>query len=127
MAKSRLTKAKEISQETKQKVWNRQHGRSISGVALSPYNVQFHHVIPRSDSGVGYEWNIVAITFDEHRWYHDKNDIKVNGRNRYTWLEFEILMKNYLKLHYRNWSEENCRVRKYADEEDYGVVREDMV
>ena len=127
MAKSRLTKAKEISQETKQKVWDRQHGRSISGVALSPYKVQFHHVIPRSDSGVGYELNIVAITFYEHSWYHDKNDIKVNGRNRYTWLEFEILMKNYLKLHYRNWSEENCRVRKYAEEEDYGVVREEMV
>ena len=45
MAKSRLTKAKEISPETKQKVWDRQHGRSISGVALSPYNVEFHHDI----------------------------------------------------------------------------------
>lgn len=127
MGKSRLTKAKEISQETKQKVWDRQHGRSISGVALSPYTVEFHHVIPRSDSGIGYEWNIVAITAEEHRWYHDHSDIKVNNRERYSYLEFEILMKNHLKLHYANWSEDNCRFRKYADEEDYGVVRKDMI
>ena len=127
MAKSKLTKAKEISQETKQRVWDRQHGRSISGVALSPYNVEFHHVISRSASGVGYEWNIVAITHDEHRWYHDKCDILVNGHKRFTWMEFEILMKNHLKLHYRNWSEDKCKFRKYAEEEDYGVVREDMV
>ena len=127
MAKSRLTKAKEISQDTKKAVWDRQHGRSISGVALTPSNVEFHHVVPRSASGVGYEWNIVAITHEEHRWYHDKCDILVNGRKRYTWMEFKILMKNHLKLHYRNWSEENCKFRKYAEEEDYGVVREDMV
>lgn len=127
MAKSRLTKAKEISQETKKAVWDRQHGRSISGVALSPSNVEFHHVVPRSASGIGYEWNIVAITSDEHRWYHDHSNIKVNGRDRYTYLEFEILMKNHLKLRYENWSEERCRFRKYAEKEDYGVIRKDMV
>lgn len=127
MAKSKLTKAKEISLETKQKVWDRQQGRSISGVALSPYNTEFHHVIPRSSSGIGYEWNIVAITNEEHRWYHDHSNIKVNGRDRYTYLEFEILMKNHLKLHYENWEEARCRFRKYAEEQDYGVIRKDMI
>lgn len=126
MAKSRLTKAKEISQETKKAVWERQHGRSISGVALYPNTTEYHHVIPRSASGIGYEWNIVAITHDEHRWYHDHSNIKVNGRDRYTYMEFGILMKNHLKLHYENWSEERCRFRKYAEEEDYGVTRKDM-
>ena len=123
MAKSRLTKAKEISLETKQKVWDRQHGRSISGVTLSPAYTDFHHVIPRSDSGIGYEWNIVAITRDEHRLYHDHQSIPVNGRDRYSYIEFGILMKNHLKLHYDGWSEERCRFRKYAEEEDYGVTR----
>lgn len=127
MPRSKLTKAKEITQETKQKVLDRQHGRSISNVALSTYNVEFHHVIPRSASGIGYEWNIVAITHDEHRWYHDHCDIQVNGRKRYTYLEFEILMKNHLKLKYENWSEERCKYRKYANEEDYGVFRKDMI
>lgn len=127
MAKSKLTKVKEISQETKLKVWDRQQGRSISGVALSPYNVEFHHVIPRSDSGIGYEWNIVAITFDEHRWVHDGCPIKVNRRDRYSNIEFKILMKNHLKLHYEGWSEEKCKFHKYWNEDDYGVIRKDMV
>lgn len=121
--KSKLTKAKEISYETKCKVLDRQGNRSITGVMLSPYNVEFHHVVPRSASGVGYEFNICAITKDEHRWYHDHCDIQVNGRSRYTYIEFEILMKNHLKKMYEGWSEEKCKFRKYAEEKDYGVVR----
>ena len=119
MAKSRLTKAKEISQETKKAVWDRQHGRSISGVALSPSNVEFHHVIYRSDSGIGLAYNIVALTRDEHRWVHDHQPILVNGRKRYTWDEFNILMKNHLKIRYPHWSEELCRFHKYWDGQDY--------
>lgn len=123
MAKSKLTKAKEISYETKVKVLDRQANRSISGVMLSPYNVEFHHVIPRSASGVGYEWNIVAISRDEHRWYHDHCNIQVNGKDRYTYMEFEILMKNHLKKMYEGWSEYSCKFHKYWNEEDYGVKR----
>lgn len=123
MAKSKLTKAKEISYETKMKVLDRQGNRSISGVMLSPYNVEFHHVVPRSSSGIGYEWNIVAITKDEHRLYHDRCSIPVNGRDRYTYLEFEILMKNHLRKMYVGWNEEKCKFRKYAEEKDYGVTR----
>ena len=90
---------------------------------LSPYNVEFHHVIPRSASGIGYEWNIVAITKDEHRWYHDHCNIQVNGRDRYTYMEFEILMKNHLKKMYEGWSEYSCKFHKYWEEKDYGVTR----
>ena len=121
--KSKLTKAKEISYETKCKVLDRQGNRSITGVMLSPFNVEFHHVVPRSASGIGYEWNICAITKDEHRWYHDHANIRVNGKDRYTYLEFEILMKNHLKKMYTGWAEEKCKFRKYAEEKDYGVVR----
>jgi len=121
--KSKLTKAKEISYETKCKVLDRQGNRSITGVMLSPYNVEFHHVVPRSASGIGYDWNIVAITKDEHRWYHDHANIRVNGKDRYTYLEFEILMKNHLKKMYTGWAEEKCKFRKYAEEKDYGVTR----
>lgn len=117
MAKSRLAKAKEISEETKQKVWDRQHGRSISGVALT--SVEFHHVIPRPSSGVGYEWNIVALTPEEHRWVHDHQPILVNGAKRYTWDEFQILMKNHLKLNYPRWREEYCAYKKMWDVQDY--------
>ena len=119
MAKSKLTKAKEISFETKQKVLDRQGNRSVSGVYLAPYNVEFHHVIYRSDGGIGLPFNIVALTKDEHRWVHDHQPILVNGRKRYTWDEFQILMKNHLKLRYPHWSEEACRYHKYWDEQDY--------
>ena len=90
---------------------------------LSPYNTEFHHVIPRSASGIGAEWNICAITSDEHRAFHDHQYILVNGKKRYTYLEFDILMKNHLKKMYEGWSEDNCRFRKYAEEKDYGVFR----
>ena len=123
MAKSNLTKAKEISQTTKEKVLERQGYRSISGVVLTPYNVDFHHVIYRSSSGVGYEWNLCGITAEEHRLFHDKQDIPVNGRPRYSWIEFDILMKNHLKICYEGWTEEKCKFHKYWSEEDYGVTR----
>ena len=119
MSKSKITKLKEISEETKKTVMERQHYKSITGVALSDYNVNFHHVVGRGQEGVGLDFNIVAITFDEHRAYHDGRSIKVNGRDRYTNKEFETLMKNHLKLNYVNWSEDNCKIKKYWDEEDY--------
>lgn len=120
MAKSNATKMKEISMETKYEVLERQNNRSITGVYLTPYNTTFHHVIERgSGSGVGLAFNIVAITFDEHRAYHDHQDIFVNGRKRYTYLEFGILMKNYLKIQYPGWNEGACHIHKYWSEEDY--------
>ena len=123
MAKSKLTRLKEISPETKKKVYDRQHGRSITGAFISEERGSFHHFISRGQEGVGYEWNIVMLTFDEHRAYHDKQPIKVNGRNRYTVKEFETLMRNHLILNYDNWSVENCKVHKNYLEEEYGVTR----
>lgn len=119
MARSKLTKLKEITQKTREEVWNRQHGRSISGVALNPYNVEFHHVISRGNEGIGLAYNIVAITSEEHRWYHDHRNIKVNGRDRYTFEEFTALMKNHLKIYYPKWTENGCKYHKGWTEEDY--------
>ena len=121
--KGDYTKAKEISQRTKEKVLKRQNNRSIGGELLT--SVEFHHVRPRSASGVGYEWNIVALTPQEHRNLHDKQNIKVYGRDRYTWQEFETLCKNHLKIHYPNWTYDLCRYRKYWSEDDYGIMGRD--
>ena len=125
--KSKQTQAKEISEATKQMVLDRQHYRSISGVALTAYNVEFHHVVPRSSGGVGAEFNIVAITHEEHRLYHDHCNIPVNGRDRYTYKEFETLMKNHLKLNYDGWSESNVKYKKYKEITEYGITRRKMV
>ena len=121
MPKSNYTKAKEISLKTKENVLKRQSNKSISGASLYNSNVEFHHVVFRSSSGVGYEWNIVALTSDEHRALHDKKGIEVNGRVRYTWQEFNTLIRNHLKIKYPNWSEEKCKYHKYWKEKDYEI------
>ena len=121
--KSEQTKTKEISRETKQIVLQRQHYKSISGVALTEQSAVFHHVIFRSQQGVGYDFNIVALTWEEHRLYHDHKNIVVNRKPRYTWEEFETLMKNHLKLNYNGWTEDKCKYKKYFDEKDYGITR----
>lgn len=113
----------EVSEKTKAKVLERQGNKSISGVVLTGKSVEFHHVVPRSKSGVGYEWNIVAITSEEHRLYHDHLPIKVYGRELYTWEEFDTIMKNHLKARYPKWSEKGCRYQKFFEEEDYGIER----
>jgi len=123
MGKSNLTKAKEISFETKQRVLDRQGNRSISGLYLADWNTDFHHVIYRSAEGIGAEWNIVALTKEEHRWVHDHQPIQVNGKQRYSWDEFNILMKNHLKLNYDGWSEEKCKFKKGKSFDEYGVER----
>lgn len=115
---SKATRMKAISMETKKEVLERQDYRSISGAYLGD-DVNFHHVISRGGSGVGLAFNIVALTFDEHRAVHDHQDIKVNGRKRYTWEEFQILMKNHLKIEYPGWNEEACHYKKYWEAQDY--------
>ena len=121
MAKGDYTKAKEITLQTKEKVLKRQDYKSISGISLAGKQVEFHHFVARSSSGVGYEWNIVAITFDEHRRYHDGCSIQVNGKDRYTPEEFKTLIRNHLILNYIGWSEDKCKFHKGWEEKDYEV------
>ena len=121
MAKSNYTKAKEITQETKEKVLKRQDYKSISGISLSGKQVEFHHFVSRGCSGVGYEWNIVAILPDEHRRLHDGCSIQVNGKDRYTNQEFKTLIRNHLILNYIGWSEKKCKYKKGFEEKDYEV------
>lgn len=120
---SNQTKAKDISEETKAIVLKRQHNRSISGMPLTASNCEFHHFVFRSQQGIGYEWNIVAITFEEHRQYHDHQPIKINGKERYKWGEFHTLMRNHLVMNYIGWNEKVCKYQKYWRRDDYGVKR----
>ena len=127
MGKSQQTKVKEISAETKREVLERQNYRSISGVALTASNTEFHHYVFRSRGGVGYAWNIVGLTSEEHRAIHDHQSIKVNGRDRYSWDEFQTLIHNHLCLRYAGWSVDKCKYRKYWTEEDYQITRKQKI
>lgn len=118
-----MNKQQVISDITKAKVMERQRNRSISGVYLTPGNVNFHHFKSVGSGGVGYEWNVVALTPLEHRQLHDGADITVNGRKRYTNAEFKTLIRNHFILRYDGWSEMGCKVKKGKSEEDYGITR----
>lgn len=122
MAKSKATKAKEVTEQTKRIVLERQGYRSISGATLKLGATEFHHVRPRSSSGVGYEWNIVALTSEEHRLLHDKKKIKYYDRDRWEYEEFETLIRNHLKINYPNWSYKACKYEKGYEVKDYGIV-----
>ena len=114
---------KEIDSSTRKAVLERQNNRSISGAWLGN-GAEFHHAIhSRGASGVGYEWNIVALTPEEHMAVHEGADIKINGRIRYKNKEFRTLIRNHLLLNYANWSEDKCLVHKGWSKEDYHVAR----
>lgn len=122
MTKSNFTKAKEVTNKTKRIVLERQNYKSISGVLLTIGNTEFHHVRPRSSSGVGYEWNIVALTIEEHKAVTDHTDIKFYGRKRWSYEKFNTLIKNHLKIHYPNWTYKACKYQKGYEVEDYGIM-----
>lgn len=121
MAKSKQAQVKEISEQTKREVLERQGYRSPSGASLHG-NAEFHHFIFRSSGGVGYGWNIIAVTPDEHRAIHDHKPIVVYGKERFSWNEFQTIMRNHLIIHYHGWSEEKCKYHKFWDKENYHVT-----
>lgn len=122
--KGDFTKAKQISKETKQAVYDRQHGMSL--FSHHPITVEMcccHYVGRGEKSGVGYEWNIVGLTPEEHRELDLNKPITVNGREKYTNKEAHALIHNHLMKMYLGWSREKCSYHKWFTEEDYGVRR----
>lgn len=117
-----MSNQKEISDSTKAKVLKRQHNRSIGGDYLT--DVEFHHFKTRNAGGVGYEWNIVALTTHIHRqWHEGCQTITMRSGKKYSRKEFESLMRNHLVLNYRGWSEDKLKCIKYGKESDYGITR----
>lgn len=121
--KGDYTKAKQISQETKQKVYDRQNGKSVlSGLAITK-EMCCCHFIGRGLGGVGYEWNIIGLTPEEHRQLDLNQTIYVGKMPRWTNKEAHIIIQNHLNLNYNGWSIEKCKYQKYKKEEDYEVTR----
>lgn len=114
-------KSKEITEKTRKKVYLRQHGLSISKRCLPPGQTEYHHFIERSSSGVGFEWNVVALTSEEHRQLHDGQKV-----GRFSNHDFKTLIRNHLILNYEGWSEEKCKYKRGFEEDEYGVVRRNI-
>ena len=89
--KSKRSKATNISQKVKKKVWERDGQRCI--FCGSYYAMPNAHYIPRSKGGLGIEQNIVTACSECHM----KMD---NSKYRQAYLE---LAKEYLRNQYPNW------------------------
>ena len=106
--KSKRTKACEIKPSVKQKVWERQNGRSIiSGVPINVSDCCCHYV-PRSKGGLGIEENIVGMTLNEHR----KFDNNVVGASLQVYQKMREMARKHLIEHYPGWNEESMVYKK---------------
>lgn len=97
----RRTKALAISRETKDRVWERDHGRCIlcgASYTASPSA----HFISRAQSGLGVEQNIVTLCSRCHRDY-DQSPARNYLRDEIRW---------YLQSQYPDWDESNLVYRK---------------
>lgn len=120
----RVVAVRRINEITRQNVRKRQDFRSITGIWLGESGGHMHHFISRGRSGVGFEWNLILMTDDEHQQYHNGGLVRVNGTNIvYTHEEFTDKMRDYLISQYDGWSEERCRFHKFWEYKDYKVQR----
>jgi 5-methylcytosine-specific restriction endonuclease McrA len=101
MAKSRRTKALEISSVVKQRVFERDGWCVWCGKQGQPNA----HFIARSHGGLGIEENILTLCSECHRRYDQSTD-------RQKMREY---FKSYLMSKYPDWDESKLIYKKYAE------------
>lgn len=100
---SKMAKACDISQETKEVVWERDNHKCIFCGKHVPVGCANSHYIPRSQGGLGIEQNIVTACPECH---HEQD----NGLNTEY---YELKTKRYLQSHYGDLLEINLIYKKY--------------
>lgn len=98
---SKRSKACDISQKVKQKVWDRDRHQCI--ICGNPYAMPNAHYIRRSQGGLGIEQNVVTLCQKCH------NDFD-NGNKR---VSIGYKVEWYLKSYYDNWNTEELIYKKY--------------
>ena len=99
--KSKRSKACDITQAVKKKVWERDNGQCI--ICHSPYAMPNAHFIPRSKGGLGIEQNIVTLCQNCHH----------NFDNTSQRLYYYTYVKDYLQVKYgAEWNEEKLIYKK---------------
>ena len=100
--KSARSKACDITQSVKRKVWERDGGHCI--ICGSPYSMPNAHFISRAQGGLGIEQNIVTLCVNCHHAYD-------NTPQRPIYREY---IKNYLQVVYgAEWDEEKLKYKKF--------------
>lgn len=119
--KSKRTKALEISRETKEKVWKRQHGKSLFA-PYKPITVEMCccHYVSRAQGGLGEEWNIFgcfqAPWADEHKAFDRQlSEKQVKEMTNLSVEEMHTVVRNHFIRNYEDWSEEKCKYQKYKE------------
>lgn len=101
--KHRRSKATDISQKVKNKVWERDNHCCI--LCGSPYAMPNAHFVARSHSGLGIEQNIVTLCQNCHNKY-DNGD-----KDTRTALGYKI--ESYLTSCYKDWNVQDLYYKKY--------------
>lgn len=106
--KSKRARATDISQKTKQEVWERDGGRCI--ICGSPVAMPNAHYIPRSAGGLGVPENIVTLctNFSENKCHY-----RFDFGSRAEREEIGGKVEKYLKSKYPDWDPEKLVYRKY--------------
>ena len=100
--KTKRSKACDITQAVKKKVWERDGERCI--ICGSPNAMPNAHFIPRSKGGLGIEQNIVTLCLNCHHAYDNTADRQI----------YRAKIKAYLEgIYGLEWSEENLLYKKY--------------
>ena len=108
--KSTRSKATDISESVKQRVWERDGGRCV--VCGSHIAMPNAHYIPRSKGGLGIEENIITLcTSMTPNHCHERFD-KGTQKERE---QIRKIIRSYLQERYSNWNEENLVYHKWSD------------
>ncbi|MEE0929564.1 MAG: HNH endonuclease [Acutalibacteraceae bacterium] len=99
--KSRRSKATDISQRVKKKVWDRD--RQCCVICGNPQAMPNAHYISRAKGGLGIEENVVTLCQTCHHRY-DNGDMQE---------EYKDKIESYLKSMYKDWNKNNLIYKKY--------------
>ena len=106
--KSRRSKACDISQKVKERVWEREGGRCV--ICGNSYNVMPNgHFISRVNGGLGIEENIVTLCTElTTNKCHRKYDFGTKSERE----EVGSKIEEYLKSKYPNWDKSKLTYKK---------------
>lgn len=99
--KHKRSKATDIPQKVKNKVWERDGMRCI--ICGNQIAMPNSHYIPRSSGGLGIEQNVVTMCADCHHEYDNGSMREVYGKE----------IREHLQKHYPGWSEADLVYNKF--------------
>lgn len=127
MAKSKQTKAHEISYETKLRVFKRQNGKSLFA-PYRPISIEMCccHYVSRANGGLGQEWNIFGCYqspwLDEHKAYDGQfSNQEVKKIMNLDREQMRVVVGNHLNKSYMGWTKDKCKYHKHWNDEDYEI------